>query len=125
MNSKPASSAVYSAYFIMKMLMEAGLPPGVINFVPGSGRQVGDPVVASPELAGIRAEAPDEGTLIVRRPDGEVCRLAVGPRPPRVVRQGRRMRASSVAVLDQPLEIGRDCHRLECTDVRASGVALR
>jgi 1-pyrroline-5-carboxylate dehydrogenase len=37
----------------MKILEEAGLPPGVINFVPGSGRQVGDPVVASPELAGI------------------------------------------------------------------------
>lgn len=50
---KPASSAVYSAYFIMKMLEEAGLPAGVINFIPGSGSKVGDPVLASPELAGI------------------------------------------------------------------------
>ncbi len=50
---KPASSAVYSAYFIMKMLEEAGLPAGVINFIPGSGAKVGDPVMASPELAGI------------------------------------------------------------------------
>jgi len=50
---KPASSAVYSAYFIMKLLEEAGLPPGVINFIPGSGRQVGDPVLANPDLAGI------------------------------------------------------------------------
>ncbi|MBD3298871.1 MAG: L-glutamate gamma-semialdehyde dehydrogenase, partial [candidate division Zixibacteria bacterium] len=50
---KPASSAVYSAYFIMKLLMEAGLPPGVINFVPGSGAQVGDPALNSPYLAGI------------------------------------------------------------------------
>lgn len=50
---KPASSAVYSAYFIMKMLEEAGLPPGVINFVPGSGSQVGNPVMDSEHLAGI------------------------------------------------------------------------
>jgi 1-pyrroline-5-carboxylate dehydrogenase len=50
---KPASSAVYSAYYIMRLLQEAGLPAGVINFVPGSGSQVGNPVMASPDLAGI------------------------------------------------------------------------
>jgi len=50
---KPASSAVYSAYYIMKLFQEAGLPEGVINFIPGSGSQVGNPVLASPELAGI------------------------------------------------------------------------
>ncbi len=50
---KPASSAVYSAYFLMKLLEEAGLPKGVINFVPGSGGQVGNPVMASSDLAGI------------------------------------------------------------------------
>jgi len=50
---KPASSAVYSAYFIMQVLKAAGLPDGVINMVPGSGGEVGDPVLASPELAGI------------------------------------------------------------------------
>lgn len=50
---KPASSAVYSAYFLMKMLMEAGLPPGVINFVPGSGGEVGDPAVDSEHFTGL------------------------------------------------------------------------
>lgn len=50
---KPASSAVYSAYFIMKLLEEAGLPPGVINFVPGSGSRVGTAALTSPDLAGI------------------------------------------------------------------------
>ncbi len=50
---KPASSAVYSAYYLMKLWEEAGLPKGVINFIPGSGSQVGDPVMASPHLAGI------------------------------------------------------------------------
>jgi 1-pyrroline-5-carboxylate dehydrogenase len=50
---KPASSAVYSAHFIMELLQEAGLPPGVINFLPGSGGEVGDPVLADGELAGI------------------------------------------------------------------------
>ncbi len=50
---KPASTAVYSAYFIMQLLKEAGLPDGVINFVPGSGAQVGNPVLESEHLAGI------------------------------------------------------------------------
>jgi len=50
---KPASSAVYAAHHLMKVLAAAGLPPGVINLVVGSGAEVGDPVLASPELAGI------------------------------------------------------------------------
>jgi len=50
---KPSGTAVYSGYFTMKILMEAGLPAGVINFVPGSGAQMGDLVTDSPYLAGI------------------------------------------------------------------------
>lgn len=50
---KPASSAVYPAYHVMRVLEKAGLPPGVINFVPGPGRLVGDQVLAHPSLAGI------------------------------------------------------------------------
>ncbi|MBN1780950.1 L-glutamate gamma-semialdehyde dehydrogenase [bacterium] len=50
---KPASSTVYIAHFIMELLRAAGLPDGVINLVPGSGREVGDPVLASPDLSGI------------------------------------------------------------------------
>ncbi len=50
---KPASSAVYSAYFIMELLREAGLPDGVINLIPGSGGEVGNPVLRNKELAGV------------------------------------------------------------------------
>jgi len=50
---KPASTAAYSAWFLLQLLEEAGLPPGVINLVYGSGAEVGDPVLASPDLAGI------------------------------------------------------------------------
>ncbi len=50
---KPASTGVYPAWFNMKLLMEAGLPPGVINLVMGSGSQVGNPVLASPYFAGL------------------------------------------------------------------------
>jgi len=50
---KPASSLVYTPYLIMQILEEAGLPPGVINFVPGSGGTVGDVCLADPNLAGI------------------------------------------------------------------------
>jgi 1-pyrroline-5-carboxylate dehydrogenase len=50
---KPASTAVYAAHFLMKIYEEAGLPPGVINMVLGSGRDIGDPALAHPDLAGI------------------------------------------------------------------------
>ncbi len=50
---KPASSAVLSAYYLMRLWEAAGVPPGVINFVPGPGASVGDPVMSSPHLAGI------------------------------------------------------------------------
>ena len=50
---KPASSAVFTAWHLMKVMEAAGFPPGVINFIPGSGSQVGNPVMASPHLAGI------------------------------------------------------------------------
>jgi 1-pyrroline-5-carboxylate dehydrogenase len=50
---KPASTALYSAHFLMQLWREAGLPDGVINLVPGSGAAIGNPVLASRDLAGI------------------------------------------------------------------------
>ena len=50
---KPASTSVLSNYYIMKLLQAAGLPDGVINFLPGTGAKVGDPVIAHPDFAGI------------------------------------------------------------------------
>ena len=52
---KPASSAVYSAYYLMKLFKEAGLPDGVINFIPGSGAQVGEIMLNDPRLPLISA----------------------------------------------------------------------
>jgi 1-pyrroline-5-carboxylate dehydrogenase len=50
---KPASSAMLSAYYIMKLLEEAGLPPGVINFVPGDAALISDRLLSSRDLAGV------------------------------------------------------------------------
>jgi 1-pyrroline-5-carboxylate dehydrogenase len=50
---KPASTAAYSAYFLMKLLQEAGLPDGVVNLVYGPGATIAEAVLASPDLAGI------------------------------------------------------------------------
>jgi 1-pyrroline-5-carboxylate dehydrogenase len=50
---KPASTSILSNYWLMKLFEAAGLPPGVINFVPGSGAAVGDPVIADERLAGV------------------------------------------------------------------------
>ncbi len=50
---KPSSTSPLSNYYLMKLLEEAGLPPGVINFVPGRGASVGNPVFASKEFSGL------------------------------------------------------------------------
>ncbi len=50
---KPASSAVYSSYHVMKILQEAGLPDGVINFIPGPGSVVGEAAFSNPWFAGL------------------------------------------------------------------------
>ena len=50
---KPASSAMLSAYYVMRLLQEAGMPPGVINFVPGEAAKVSDVLLSSRDLAGI------------------------------------------------------------------------
>jgi 1-pyrroline-5-carboxylate dehydrogenase len=50
---KPASTAVLSGYYIMQILREAGLPDGVINFIPGKGSVVGESVLGHKDLAGI------------------------------------------------------------------------
>jgi 1-pyrroline-5-carboxylate dehydrogenase len=50
---KPASTAMVSAYWLMRLFQEAGLPDGVINLVYGSGATIGDAALASHDLAGI------------------------------------------------------------------------
>ena len=49
---KPSSTAVLSNYYVMKIFMEAGLPPGVMNFVPCRGVDFGRLVVNHPQMAG-------------------------------------------------------------------------
>ena len=49
---KPASSAVYSSFFINQLLIEAGLPKGVINFIPGAGDEIGNIILKNKNLAG-------------------------------------------------------------------------
>jgi 1-pyrroline-5-carboxylate dehydrogenase len=50
---KPASSAMLSAHYIMKLLHEAGLPPGVINLVPGDAAMISDKLLSHRHLAGV------------------------------------------------------------------------
>jgi 1-pyrroline-5-carboxylate dehydrogenase len=50
---KPASSAMYTAHFLVQLLEAAGLPAGVINLVYGSASEIGDAAIASPQLGGV------------------------------------------------------------------------
>jgi 1-pyrroline-5-carboxylate dehydrogenase len=50
---KPAGTAMLSGYYIMKLLEAAGLPPGVINFVPGDAVTISDIALSHRDLAGV------------------------------------------------------------------------
>jgi 1-pyrroline-5-carboxylate dehydrogenase len=50
---KPSPTQTFAAYFTMRLLEAAGLPPGVINLVTGDGIAVSDVVLDDPDLAGI------------------------------------------------------------------------
>lgn len=50
---KPASAAVYTAYIIYQLLKEAGLPDGVINFIPGNAEEISNVVLKNRYLCGI------------------------------------------------------------------------
>jgi len=50
---KPSHTAALSSYLVLKLLEEAGLPPGVVNFVPGDARQVTSGVITHRSLAGV------------------------------------------------------------------------
>lgn len=50
---KPATTSLLSNYYLMKILEEAGMPAGVINFVPGAGSLISGVVLNDTNLAGI------------------------------------------------------------------------
>lgn len=50
---KPSTTSLLSNYYIMQIFKEAGLPDGVINFIPGSGSMIGDIVLKDKDLGGV------------------------------------------------------------------------
>jgi 1-pyrroline-5-carboxylate dehydrogenase len=78
---KCASSTVFSNHFLARLFEEAGLPPGVINFVPGDARLVSDVVLNHPALAGIHFTGSTEVFQGMWRTVGEnIARYASYPR---------------------------------------------
>ncbi len=68
---KPASSTVFSNYHIMKLFEAAGLPPGVINFVPGNASTISDVLLNHRDLAGIHFTGSTEVFQAMWRTVGE------------------------------------------------------
>jgi len=63
---KPSHSAVLSSYTVFKILREAGVPPGVINFVPSAGAVFGDVISSSRHLAGVNFTGSAESVISYR-----------------------------------------------------------
>jgi hypothetical protein len=69
---KPASTSALSSYYLMKIYQEAGLPDGVINFIPGWGSLMSRIILDHPSFAGRRENdllAGPDGTLSIHRLD--------------------------------------------------------
>ena len=50
---KPATTSILSNYYLMKIFEEAGMPAGVINFIPGKGSLIGKNIIPNKDLGGI------------------------------------------------------------------------
>lgn len=68
---KPSTTAIYSNYFLMKVFKEAGLPDGVVNFIPGKGSVIGKVITASPDFAGFHFTGSTETFNTLWRQIGE------------------------------------------------------
>ena len=78
---KPASSTVFSNYYVAKLFEAAGLPPGVINFVPGNSAAISDVVLNHRDLAGIHFTGSTEVFQTMWRTAGEnITRYRTYPR---------------------------------------------
>ena len=78
---KPASSTVYSNYYMFKLFEAAGLPPGVINFVPGNAGAISDVLLHHSDLAGIHFTGSTEVFQTMWRTVGEnITRYRTYPR---------------------------------------------
>jgi 1-pyrroline-5-carboxylate dehydrogenase len=72
---KPSRTSIYSNYFVMKLLQEAGLPDGVINFVIGDSAALTDVILPSPHFAGIHYTGSTEVFLMLWQKMSENLRL--------------------------------------------------
>jgi len=78
---KPASSTVFSNYYVAKLFEAAGLPAGVINFVPGSASTISDVLLSHRDLAGIHFTGSTEVFQTMWRTVGEnVAKYRTYPR---------------------------------------------
>ncbi len=68
---KPAGSTVFSNYYMMKLLMAAGLPDGVVNFIPGNSSAVSEVALTHRNLAGIHFTGSTEVFQMMWRTVGE------------------------------------------------------
>jgi aldehyde dehydrogenase (NAD+) len=75
---KPASDTPHCATLLVELMAEAGFPPGTVNLVTGSGAEVGDPLVDSPDVAVISFTGHSEnGKRIAQRAGRRLKRLSL------------------------------------------------
>ena len=91
---KPASTAVFSNYYIMKLLQAAGLPDGVINFLPGKASQGGRPGAGPSRLRGHPLHRLDPGLPGDVEDDRRQHRQATAPTRASSARRGARTSSS-------------------------------
>ena len=96
-------------YRILRVMMDAGLPPGVINFLPGPASVVGDTCLASPDLAGIHFTGSTGVFRQLWREVGE--RIASYRSYPRIVGKPAGRTSSSLTPIATKMPLWSHCSR--------------
>ncbi|MFP3918395.1 alpha-ketoglutaric semialdehyde dehydrogenase GucD [Lysinibacillus telephonicus] len=99
---KPASEAAVTAAKIVKCFDEAGLPPGVLNFITGSGSKVGDALINSKNIHGITFTGSENtGALVAKAAsaNGVKYQLEMGGKNPVIVLDDANLNSAVSAVL--------------------------
>jgi betaine-aldehyde dehydrogenase len=109
---KPASATPLTALRLGDMALEAGLPPGVLNVLPGPGRAIGDALVAHPDVRKVSFTGSTEiGAQVMRQAADGIKRvsLELGGKSASIVFADAEMEKASASVFSVFANAGQDC----------------
>ena len=100
---KPAEQTPLTGRLVVELFLDAGLPPGVLNFVPGPGETVGQTLVTHPDVAAVSFTGSNEIGMLIYRQTAELnkkCQCEMGGKNPLVVLADADVALAAAATVD-------------------------